>query len=75
MALIKTTMWELIQALNKVSRDLPVLRADADWGGVEVKGVEVVEFVQVPGGVAWVNYYPELPHDEDQTYFKGVLIR
>jgi hypothetical protein len=68
-------VWELIQALNKVPRDLPVLRADADWGGVEVKGVEVVEFIQRPEGRAWVNYYPELEHDADEVYFKGVIIR
>jgi hypothetical protein len=75
MALIKTTVWELIQALNKVPRDLPVLRADTDWGGVEVKGVEVVEFIRLDGGVAWVNYYPELEHEEGEVYFKGVIIR
>jgi hypothetical protein len=73
--LIKTTVADLINELNKFPRDLPVLRADSDWGGIEVKSVESAEFMQRPEGKAWVNYYPELAHDEDEVYFKGVIIR
>ena len=72
---IRMTVADLIQELNKFPRDLPVLRADSDWGGIEIKTVEQAEFMQRPEGKAWVNYYAELDHEADEVYFKGVIIR